>query len=206
MSQPAKNRRVNQEHQIELTSGSQRGLYVRCKWNQDRFQHEIGLLIQDTRIPVLESCEGNSDDIWPISPPLQQIQQQQIEESQVLLAIGMSGASHFSTSMLLRSDERMIELQIESACVVKAPLSPASSAGVPIHLGSRMRCCPDFHLLGNPSLIQTADIQQQFPSIELTAVETFGKLRKLDAQRLEVVPRKIPDLGTAQWKYRIQLN
>jgi hypothetical protein len=78
-----------------LTSAS--GLRLEFVQHHDRYSHRI--VAADGAI-LLCSIEGTDQDIWPASPPLQQLS---IEEHrpgvEVALLVGMAGKSHWSLSI-----------------------------------------------------------------------------------------------------------
>ncbi|HUG66682.1 MAG TPA: hypothetical protein VMM76_02955 [Pirellulaceae bacterium] len=81
------------------------GLQVRFSWRQDRHCHTVSLLVENRPIPVFESVEGSSTDVWPPSPPLQQLSVEELRpKTQVALLVGMAGKSHWSMSVEPVSD------------------------------------------------------------------------------------------------------
>ena len=75
-------------------------LRVRFVWKDDRFGHLIELNSVGDWHVVAESTEGTSDDFWPASPPFQQVESHVISgDTQCLLAVGLSGSSHWSASI-----------------------------------------------------------------------------------------------------------
>ena len=81
------------------------GLQVRFSWRQDRHCHTVSLLAENRPIPVFESVEGSSTDVWPPSPPLQQLSVEELRPGiQVALLVGMAGKSHWSISVEPLSD------------------------------------------------------------------------------------------------------
>lgn len=186
---------------IELLTANGQGMYVACQWQLDRFTHEIGLITGARRIPVLLSCEGNSNDIWPSSPPLQQIHCQEVQQGPVLFGVGMSGGSHFSTSMLLIRTEFSIELQVESAC------SNSSEGEVgKIQLGSRFQWLPEFQLVQDPGGWQIVHQNKRFPTMVIAPDPAGSQLQPLESDQLEIRPLKIRSSETTQWNYRIWLK
>lgn len=104
--------------QIELVDANGHGLFVDCVWRKDRFVHTIGVVADGNKTPLLRSDEDVPDQLWPCSPPLQQISKQLIDGAPALLGLGMAGKSHYSTSFLLTETEDGLQLLIESACSV----------------------------------------------------------------------------------------
>ncbi len=115
---------------IERVDADGVGLFVQCNWQLDRYRHLIGIQNNGVRIPVLESSEGSPDEAWPPSPPLQQILTQSIDGDPALLAIGMAGAGHWSTSFVLQQ-KNSLELVIETACLIQPKVSTTTQPAAP---------------------------------------------------------------------------
>ena len=111
------------------SSNSKLGLFVECWKSGDRFQHRIGCLIGQSKYPVLNSIEGDDTQIWPPSPAIQQVHQQEVESDPVILAVGMAGRNHFSMSMRITETAERCLLTIESACLVKQAAGANASGG-----------------------------------------------------------------------------
>lgn len=85
---------------LNSTNAEGVGLQVRFSWRQDRYSHTISKLIAGRLIPVFESVEGSSTEVWPPSPPLQQLSVEELRPAtQVALLVGMAGKSHWSISV-----------------------------------------------------------------------------------------------------------
>lgn len=71
-------------------------------WHADRYQHQWRF---DGQEPCVASVESESTATWPISPPLQQIHQQNFADGrQVVFGVGMAGRGHWSASFTLIPD------------------------------------------------------------------------------------------------------
>ncbi len=81
----------------------------------DRFSHQIEFL-NPKKKTALVSEEGSSEQIWPPSPALQELHFESRAESDVLLAVGMAGDSHYSLSI---ESNRINELRFQFACRFK---------------------------------------------------------------------------------------
>ena len=57
---------------IESLDASGDGLRLEFDWFGDRFGHQIFGVRKDQAVPLFKSVEGEIDQIWPISPPLQE--------------------------------------------------------------------------------------------------------------------------------------
>jgi hypothetical protein len=56
-------------------------------------------------IEVGKSIEGDADESWPTSPPLQQLSLERINNAPVNLDVGAAGTRHWSISLELDSDD-----------------------------------------------------------------------------------------------------
>lgn len=69
---------------------------------------------------LLESLEGQSGDIWPASPPMQQLLiESRAEAGHVALLVGMAGRSHWSLSVEPLADR--VGFRFDAACRLGGP-------------------------------------------------------------------------------------
>lgn len=69
---------------------------------------------------LLESLEGQSGDIWPASPPMQQLLiESRAEAGHVALLVGMAGRSHWSLSVEPLADR--VGFRFDAACRLSGP-------------------------------------------------------------------------------------
>lgn len=78
----------------EIRSGCGR-LTVQFRWRGDRFSHQI--LLGDKMIA--SSVEGDPEQPWPPSPPVQQISLEELGDKWVVLGVGAAGSSHWSVAV-----------------------------------------------------------------------------------------------------------
>ena len=97
-------------------------LQIRFCWHEDRFEHEIALINDGMRSPVLRSREGDHSDDWPDSPPLQDISFESRSDHDVVLGVGRAGVGHWSSSF--KSCAATNGIEIEHACRVPPNVSP----------------------------------------------------------------------------------
>ena len=90
-------------------------LQVEFHWQHDRFAQTLFL---DGR-QVGCSIEGDGEDPWPPSPPLQQLSCQQIDGNDVILGVGAAGRGHWSISVERADLEGVSSLKFEVACQSK---------------------------------------------------------------------------------------
>jgi hypothetical protein len=87
-------------------------------WAGDRYHHRWHFADSDCRI---ESIESDTAQMWPDSPPLQQIHQQSFGDGRdVVFGVGMSGRGHWSASFSLVPELK--SWIIELAC--RSPVEP----------------------------------------------------------------------------------
>lgn len=84
----------------------------------DRIGHRIEVLVGDSWTAVLESVEGDENDIWPSSPALQTLHVEARPAGQVGLLVGMAGQSHWSASVA--ADMAHSRIAFDLACRISA--------------------------------------------------------------------------------------
>lgn len=103
--------------QTSLATG--RGLQVQFTWQGDRYAHTICAASEPASC-LLASQEGNPDDLWPASPPFQQLHIETRPNSNVAFLVGMAGSTHWSASFELDADGKT--LSVDVACrAARAP-------------------------------------------------------------------------------------
>jgi hypothetical protein len=76
-------------------------LRVEFRWSHDRFVHRVLL----DQVEVARSIDGDSSELWPASPPMQQLSLEPIQGSDAILGVGAAGRSHWSLSVELEQGE-----------------------------------------------------------------------------------------------------
>ena len=113
---------------------------IRCEFRRqsDRFQNSLLVRIDAQWVPVLQSIEGTADDLWPASPPWQQLVEERIGSNQqsVLLGVGLSGTAHWSIAVEPLCSG--LGLHLDVAC--KSPKTPT-------FIGTTFRIEPTWTLL-----------------------------------------------------------
>lgn len=97
---------------LVLNGGSLGELHF--EWSQDRYAHRWQFGDQESTIC---SVESDNQTVWPASPPLQQIHQQQFADGrQIIFGVGMAGRGHWSASFTLIPDLKcwIVELACRS--------------------------------------------------------------------------------------------
>lgn len=128
-------------NRLELPLGDGKLLRVDFDRSGDRWRHRLLLVLpegSDVVGPVLllESLEGNSQEDWPVSPPLQFVSiETRPKKLPIALLIGMAGGSHWSAS--IEQDPATRTVRFDIACRAKSR---------PENLGSRYRIAPRVEL------------------------------------------------------------
>ncbi len=96
---------------VSLSSRDGR-LRVDFHWQQDRFVHHV--FRNGTEVGA--SVEGDTDDSWPPSPPLQQLSLEEIDGTDVILGVGSAGRGHWSISVEPEEQGAAASIKFELAC------------------------------------------------------------------------------------------
>ncbi len=91
-------------------------LHVEFRWRGDRFVHEF-VLADGSRVG---SIEGDADQVWPPSPPVQQLSRELIGQSYVIMGVGAAGRSHWSLSVEINDEAESPALKFDFACRSKS--------------------------------------------------------------------------------------
>ena len=102
------------------------------RWKTDRFVQR--LLVDD--VEVGNSIEGDALDLWPFSPPLQQLSLEQIDDADVILGVGAAGRGHWSISVEI-DRETSSAFKFDVACRCPEP---------PDFLGSRYQLADNLEM------------------------------------------------------------
>ncbi len=88
---------------IESIDPNGNGVRLELDWLTDRFRHRISGLHCRKSIEILTSVEGDQEEEWPLSPPLQEFNDPTIvsdfNQGQARLAIGSAGSAHWAVSV-----------------------------------------------------------------------------------------------------------
>ncbi len=151
-------------------------LRVRFRWNVDRFVHTFF----HGGVAVADSVDGDGDQPWPPSPPLQQLSLETLDGRDVILGVGAAGKSHWSVSVEpIRDDSGAAGLKFDWACRTSTPEAD---------LGT---------------LYKLADGSQP---TRIGFVETTSSRRESENSRVRLRPAGFADAGTRQWAYQVQLS
>lgn len=96
-----------------LEAGS---LRVQFTWQADRWGHAIGFVDEGHFRAALQSIEGATEDVWPCSPPFQELQIEPRGTGNVALLVGQTPQCHWSLS--IEADTSASTLRFDVACRV----------------------------------------------------------------------------------------
>ena len=177
-------------------------LSIRFIKSGDRLAHCIGLQTSSKGLggflPVLESIEGDAQEAWPASPPMQQIVQESIGQNSapVLLGVGLSGNGHWSGAVEKTSSG---SLKLDIACKISKPAS---------YLGSRYRMAGETEVDFKNNEIRLTVKKESNENVTLVLSAAIGKVSMVKENRLIViVPGSEPSLiQTHRWCYNVAIG
>jgi len=91
-----------------VLDGGSSGIRVALFRQRDRFAHSISCLAAEE--VLCRSIEGDDNQRWPPSPPLQQLSVEERPEGRVALLVGMAGRSHWSASYHLQDQSLIVDV------------------------------------------------------------------------------------------------
>jgi len=175
------------------------GLRVVFRRLGDRVAHAIERLQDASWSPILESLEGGPDDVWPPSPPLQELHfEDRPDGRRLALLVGRAGASHWSLSV--EWDPLSSRFSFDAACRVRS---------APAWLGSRYGL-PSAAAVGGPIGARFSDAAGiELPGMRLRSESTGEQpacdLIQQDRQlQLQPAPVAAPWPKTSRWRYSLE--
>jgi hypothetical protein len=185
---------------IESQRTGDLALRVEFVWERDRYRHLIALAHRDgSAEPCLESVEGNADDAWPASPPLQSLSIETLADGRrVALLVGMAGGSHWSASIEPAIDSASLVFDI--ACRTAGEAAALGSQYAPAAAGSAFLFhAPD----GSWCRITFREIDVTVVPLHSAASPT--RLAAVDGERLTIAPAEA-NLQPVRWRYEVLLG
>lgn len=162
-------------------------LIVEFYQQADRVGHALLAVAGDRELLLAESVEGNTEQDWPPSPPLQQLSWETTPDGRrCALLVGMAGISHWSASVV--ADEAAIRFEL--ACRAKQP---------PEVLGTTYASAEAAFDAGTEAALSTAHGRLTFRPAGNTRLCADG--RRLSLSAIEV-PNAIP--ATVCWGYDVR--
>lgn len=199
-------------------------LFLRCgnvqvvfRWHGDRWEHEIMLMHSvDASLSSIffRSVEGphsmRGDAHWPSSPSLVELDTLEQPKSNVILAVGMAGRSHFSLSISALPNDLSGSLLFEHACRWKGSLGWIGSTYESIiprngsFIGDCLRIIPHESVVSE-SCSLTADglgFLQIVPQISFPHTDLLNQTERFSVQTSSGHTCK--DSGTIRWAYTVR--
>ena len=113
-------------HTLNSIASDGTGLRLHLHWEQDRYHHHIDWVSGALVTRLLESNETNSEESSLEHPVLQQVSvESRSLETEVALAVGMSGQSHWSMSIETAPESRALIFDV--ACRLTTPFENIAS-------------------------------------------------------------------------------
>jgi hypothetical protein len=94
---------------LEHGAAASPALEVRFRWQRDRYHHQVVLLNEFGETPLIQSMEGDDQQDFPPSPPLQDMSVEARPTGAVALAVGMAGAALWSVSVQATPGRGLLE-------------------------------------------------------------------------------------------------
>lgn len=151
----------------------------------DRFEQTVTRLDPEgTSVAIWRDIHDSASDVWPASPPIQELSLESIGGKDVLLGVGRAGKSHWSVS-------------IETTEVDSAPA---------IHFDFACRCPEPPQWLGTTYQTGPSDTDDSVMDHALRA--TCGEdamLTRIAPGQIKIEPLNHPPKwpGTVRWRYTI---
>jgi hypothetical protein len=164
-------------------------------WRDDRYRHSW----QFDNTLVIESIEGDSAANWPLSPPIQQIHQQEFPDGrQVVFGVGMAGRGHWSVSYTLVPDLKC--WIIEHA--FRSPVEADSLAATYELAGDwKASDCTQVGALNTGQVLSLDDCGgltlEAIPPAQLKLLESTASIRSAPPATVGT---------TAQWSFRLRVK
>ena len=201
-------------------------LFLRCgnvqvvfRWHGDRWKHEIMLMhsVDESLSSIFfRSVEGphsmRGDAHWPCSPSLVELDTLRQPGSNVILAVGMAGRSHFSLSISALPNDLSGSLLFEHACRWKGSLGWIGSTyesivpGNGSFIGDCLRIIPHESIVSEScSLIADGlELLQIVPHMSSHHID----LLKRPEQLIEKTSsgHECKDSGTIRWAYTVRCD
>ncbi len=117
---------------LSIQTANQR-LTVEFTWKADRYVHRI----TSNAGCEITSVDGTPEDLWPASPPIQQLSLESIAGQPVLLGVGAAGSGHWSISVSSVVDGEDEALKFELAC--RSREAPGQLASTYRHESGQLR-------------------------------------------------------------------
>lgn len=185
---------MTSSHTLNSIANDGTGLRLQLQWEQDRYRHCIDWVSGALVTRILESTETEVENPLLQRPVFQQVTvESRSLESQVALAVGMSGQSHWSMSIETIPESRTLIFDV--ACRVTTPFENLASLYqllTPVSLVEPGAC--EINVVGHPCRVEV-DSSAKSEKIELEVEHPQLQLT------VEPLDREVP--RTVRWRYQI---
>ena len=184
-----------------VLTASGENLRVCCVWVGDRFAHRLEGFWNQAWQPWLESVEGDTENPWPPSAPIQELHRQDWMESDCLLGVGKAGHGHWSLSLEPLNDA--VGFRFDMAC--RAKLSDATASLAQTYQGVGPKNHAAIIKNESPTVMTIHPPGVTRGHLEWRVVEG-GQLRSLSESKcaLEVDLPKESGPHTVRWIYELR--
>lgn len=165
----------------------------------DRFHHELRLANNVDSSDICKSIEGTDIDVWPVSPPMQDVTLEERNDTKLLLGVGRAGKSHWGFSCEAKEGSGVFRFEI--ACHAKLPAA---------FLGSTYRVSPGAKIEDKSTSSNSAANFVKISTAKGAVIIRPMQHSKLSVQGdvLTISPNALPEKtpATCIWGYEIQIG
>lgn len=111
-------------NQLSIATPQLKVVFSKSAANTDRWSHQILLNDGQQLTVLLTSVEGNDQQTWPASAPLQDISHHDLPGGEAVLGVGMAGKSHWSASVSVVDNDAVF---FDMACLIKQSAAAVGS-------------------------------------------------------------------------------
>ncbi len=180
-------------------------LFIRFIEMGDRWSHEFGLNEGERQIIFMKSVEGGSEDRWPPSPPIQEVELHELSEGRnAILAVGKAGVGHWSMSCSIEKSESMKDrssIFVDNACLLPSSLSDDGA-----ELRSTYHVSAEVEVLGqSENSLQWLVQGKQIILLELVENSNFKTERADEGSQWVVCPQEVrfEKRKSNRWGFRL---
>jgi hypothetical protein len=181
-------------NQLSIATPNLKVVFAKSAEESDRWSHRVVLCNGDAETVLLTSVEGDDQQTWPPSAPLQDISHHDLPGGEAVLGVGMAGKSHWSASVSVIQDNAIF---FDMACLIKQ-----SGAAV----GSQYRAQPGVHVAphGDDVFLEVGD-----QKIVIQPFRNEGQQTQvtLDATNVSIAPdiNLATVTGSVRWCFHVRL-
>jgi hypothetical protein len=173
----------------------------------DRWAHGWYSLDPDQPVAWMQSVEGTPDQDWPPSPPLQELNQLQLEPGNSVLGVGMAGHSHWSASYSIeQAPDGSTSVKSDLACLQKKPITAPATAS---SLGSTYEFSQNCVIQSDhETRIELVIPNSQRIVLEAMEDDNCATVFRVQGRTLSVVPRRISPspVQASRWAFLVKVS